>query len=222
MACTLVPINLDDPSEYEELRQQRVICGWNNTPEALALWHEKQRAGLKSFFWIATTKSTPTTSAESKQPSESEPGSKTSESPPIRAGHISLDAYTEPPDSSVANAEKTRLTIRTFFILPEHRSSGLGRASMALIESLAGSEPYGSPNCEFTTLDTMSKEHYYDPVLGPEVRKVQPICNQEWYERLGYVVWKVEPRYEDTVVLEDGEVREVVYKAAFMKKPVLR
>ncbi|KAL3490984.1 hypothetical protein BJX62DRAFT_130600 [Aspergillus germanicus] len=218
MACTLVPINLDDPSEYEELRQQRVICGWNNTPEALALWHEKQRAGLKSFFWITTTKSAASTSSESR----SEPSSKSSEPIPIRAGHISLDAYTEPPDASVANAEKTRLTIRTFFILPEHRSSGLGRTSMALIESLAGSEPYGSPNCEFTTLDTMSKEHYYDPILGPEVRKVMPICNQEWYERQGYVVYKVEPRYEDTVVLEGGEVREVIYNAACMRKPVVR
>jgi hypothetical protein len=213
---------MDDPSEYEELLQQRVICGWNNTPEALAQWHEKQRAGLKSFFWITTTKSTSTTSAESNPPSGSEPNSETSESTPIRAGHISLDAYTDPPDSSVANAEKTRLTIRTFFILPEHRSSGLGRTSMALIESLAGSEPYGSPKCEFTTLDTMSKEHYYDPILGPEVRKVMPICNQEWYERQGYVVYKVEPRYEDTIVLENGEVREVIYNAACMRKPVQR
>jgi GNAT superfamily N-acetyltransferase len=220
MACTLVPINLDDPSEYEELRQQRQVCGWNHTPEALALWHEKQRAGLKSFFWITTSKPAPSSASESKPGSDAE--SPSSEPTPIRAGHISLDAYTEPPDSSVANADKTRLAIRTFFILPDHRSSGLGRASMSLIESLAGHEPYGSPNCEFTTLDCMSKEHYYDPVLGPAVKKVQPICNQEWYERLGYVVWKVEPRYEDTVVLESGEIREVVYKAAFMRKAVVR
>ncbi|KAJ0418225.1 hypothetical protein BJY00DRAFT_288134 [Aspergillus carlsbadensis] len=220
MACTLVPINLDDPSEYEELRQQRLVCGWNNTPEALALWHEKQRAGLKAFFWITTTKAAPSSETESK----SESGSESPEPSPlrIRAGHISLDAYTEPPDCNVANTSKTRLTIRTFFILPEHRSSGLGRASMTQIESLAGHEPYGSPHCEFTTLDCLSKEHYYDPVLGPEVRKVMPICNQEWYERMGYVVWKVEPRYEDTVVLEGGEVREIVYKAAFMRKAVAR
>ncbi|KAL2810150.1 hypothetical protein BJX63DRAFT_328827 [Aspergillus granulosus] len=210
MACTLIPINLNNPSEYEELRNQRLACGWDHTPEKLALWQEKQAAGLKSFFWIATKVG----SESSASPSES--------TPTIRAGHISLDAYTEPPDPSVANSSKTNLTISSFFIMPQHRAAGLGSASMKLIESLAISAPYGSPNCESITLACISKKHYYDPVLAPHVRKVTPICNQEWYEKMGYVVWKVEPRHEDSIVLESGERMDVVYDAASMRKRVVR
>ncbi|KAL2827882.1 hypothetical protein BJY01DRAFT_228823 [Aspergillus pseudoustus] len=218
MACTLVPINLGDPSEYEELRIQRVACGWDNTPEKLDQWREKQTEGLKSFFWITKTKPTP------EPGPEPEPGasSSTPTTTIIRAGHISLDAFTSPPNDEVANAAKTNLTIKTFFIMPAHRAGGLGSAAMRLVESLATSAPYGSPNCEFITLDCLSKAHYYDPVLGPYVRRVMPICNQEWYERMGYVVWKVEPRYEDRVVLENGESRDIVYDAAFMRKRVAK
>ncbi|KAL3458968.1 hypothetical protein BJX64DRAFT_265714 [Aspergillus heterothallicus] len=220
MACTLVPINLDNVSEYEELRIQRIACGWNSAPEILNSWREKQAEGLKSFFWITTKPTTETSTELSSSSSSSLPSSTPATF--IRAGHISLDAYIDPPDESVANASKTALTIRTFFIMPQHRAAGLGSASMKLLESFATSAPYGSPNCEFITLDCMSKKHYYDPVLGPHVRKIMPICNQEWYEKMGYVVWKVEPRYEEQLVLDSGEVREVVYDAAFMRKRVSR
>ncbi|KAL4804974.1 hypothetical protein BDV18DRAFT_161374 [Aspergillus unguis] len=194
MTCTLVPINLASPTEAEELRQQRLVCGWHKTPDVFASWHDKQVAGLKSFFWITVTKG-----------SES-----------IRAGHISLDAYADPADSELANSDKTNLTIQTFFILPQHRSGGLGSAAMRMIEALAPKEPFGSPNCEFITLNTMSKKHYYDEELGPILRPTMPICNQEWYERQGYVVWKEEPRYEDT--LPDG--RAFVWTSAFMRKRI--
>ncbi|KAL4940201.1 hypothetical protein BDV06DRAFT_24394 [Aspergillus oleicola] len=193
MSCTLVPINLNDPIEAEMLRQQRTLCGWGNTPEAFALFHKKQQAGLKSFFWI-------TTLGENEEP--------------IRAGHISLDAYAEPEDNDLANAEKTNLTIQHFFIMPSYRSGGLGRSAMKQVEALATRKPYGSPNCEYITLNCMSKKHYYDEYLGPIIRKVMPICNQEWYERQGYVAWKEEPRYEDT--LPDKSV--FVFNAAFLRK----
>ncbi|KAL2865012.1 uncharacterized protein BJX67DRAFT_191027 [Aspergillus lucknowensis] len=200
MACSLVPINLNDPAEYEELRQQRILCGWDFSPEKFALWRQKQEAGLKSFFWI-------TKSAEDGD----------SDQPPIRAGHISLDAFTEPPDWDLANSEKTNLTIQTFFILPQHRSGGLGRTSMKLIEAMATKKPYGSPNCEYITLNCLSKKHYYDEVLGPYVRERMSICNEEWYERQGYVSWKVEPRYEDTL---PDKTTPFVFEASFMRKRV--
>ncbi|KAL4747084.1 hypothetical protein BDW72DRAFT_23639 [Aspergillus terricola var. indicus] len=200
MTCTLIPINLNDPSELEELRQQRLVCGWDNTLDKFEFWRKKQEAGLKSLFWITTNANTD------------------SEQTPIRAGHISLDAYAEPADWELANADKTNLTIQSFFILPQHRSGGLGRTAMKTIEALATEEPYGSANCEYITLNCLSKKHYYDEVLGPLVREVMPICNQEWYEKQGYVAWKEEPRYEDTL----PDQTKFVWDAMFMRKKVNR
>ncbi|KAL4867785.1 hypothetical protein BDV12DRAFT_112513 [Aspergillus spectabilis] len=196
---TLIPINLTDPTELEELQVQRTTCGWDNTPDKFALWRKKQEAGLKCFFWI--TKPAPSPGTE-----------------PIRAGHISLDAYTDPEDSELANALKTNLTIQTFFIMPEHRAGGLGRSAMRQIEALASKKPYGSANCEYITLNCMSKKHYYDEVLGPYIKSVMPICNQEWYEKQGYVAWKEEPRYEDTL----PDKTKIVWDATFMRKRVAR
>ncbi|KAL4961046.1 uncharacterized protein BDV14DRAFT_133902 [Aspergillus stella-maris] len=193
MSCTLIPINLTDPIAAEVLKQQRTLCGWGNTPEALALFHKKQKQGLKSFFWITTTDAN---------------------EEPIRAGHISLDAYADPADPDLANAEKTNLTIQHFFIMPEYRSGGLGRSAMQQVEALATKKPYGSPNCEYITLNCMSKKHYYDEYLGPIIRTLMPICNQEWYERQGYVAWKEEPRYEDTL----PDKSAIVFNAAFLRK----
>ncbi|KAL4978987.1 hypothetical protein BDW66DRAFT_6775 [Aspergillus desertorum] len=201
MTCTLVPIKLTDPSELEELRQQRLVCGWDNTFETFEFWRRKQEAGLKSFFWITTTNAA--TDDEQAR---------------IRAGHISLDAYAEPADWDLANSDKTNLTIQTFFILPQYRSTGLGRTAMKMIEALATEEPYGSANCEYITLNCMSKKHYYDETLGSIVKAVMPICNQEWYEKQGYVAWKEEPRYEDT--LPDNT--KIVWDAVFMRKKANR
>ncbi|KAL5335219.1 hypothetical protein BJX70DRAFT_375816 [Aspergillus crustosus] len=191
--ATLVPINLADPTEFTELQHQRTACGWDNSPEKLALWRKKQEAGLKSFFWITK----PDT---------------------VRAGHISLDAYTDPADPELANSSKTNLIIQQFYILPQHRAGGLGRTAMQQIEALAPSKPYGSANCEYITLNCLSKKHFYDEATGPYIRSVMPICNQEWYEKQGYVAWKEEPRYEDTL----PDKTKVVWDATFMRKRVVR
>jgi hypothetical protein len=58
--------------------------------------------------------------------------------------------------------------------------------------------------------------------MGPYIRRFMPICNQEWYEKLGYVVWKEEPRYEHTMIQENEERRDVVYDAVFMRKSLER
>ncbi|KAL2827945.1 hypothetical protein BDW59DRAFT_53164 [Aspergillus cavernicola] len=203
MTCTLTPINLTNPSEHEELLQQRIACGWDNTPEKIATWRKKQDAGLKSFFWITA-------------PSRDVPLDGATEQTLARVGHISLDAYADPVDWDVANDEKTNLVIQTFFILPKYRSGGIGGATMAMIEGMATKTPYGSPNCEYITLSALSKKHYYDEVSGPYVRTVMPICNQEWYEKRGYIVWKEEPKYEDT--LPDN--MKVVFDAVYMRKKV--
>ncbi|KAL4787018.1 hypothetical protein BJX76DRAFT_51848 [Aspergillus varians] len=203
MTCTLEPIDLSEPSQWEELLQQRLACGWDNTPEKLAFWHKQQEADLKSFFWITVSSADPSPDGEQTT---------------IRAGHISLNAYAEPADHDLANAEKTNLTISSFFILPKYRAGGLGRSAMERIEALATGQPYGSPNCEYITLDCMSKRHYHDEVMGLVVKAVMPICNQEWYEKQGYVAWKEEPRYEHTM----PDKTKFVFCATFMRKRVNR
>lgn len=88
---------------------------------------------------------------------------------------------------------------------------------MKMVEELAGKEPFGSPNCEFITLTCLNKKNYYDQTLAPLVQALMPICNQEWYERQGYVLSKEEERVTDNVP-PDG--RTVAFSAALMRKRV--
>ncbi|KAL4893825.1 hypothetical protein BDV59DRAFT_24395 [Aspergillus ambiguus] len=202
---TLVPINLHHPGEYVELQGQRRTCGWDYTDRALLNWRQKQEAGLKSFFWIAI-------------PGDDEAASV------IRAGHISLDAYADPPDPELAQADRSILTIQTFFIRPEFRALGLGRAAMDMAEAMAGREPYGSPRCKYVAVTTMSKRYFYDATagvegtglwesLGTEMPRVRAV---DWYERRGYVRWKSEARWAD--VARDGT--EIKLVADFLRKPL--
>ncbi|KAL1961490.1 hypothetical protein VTN77DRAFT_1669 [Rasamsonia byssochlamydoides] len=184
-ACTLTPINLDNPSEYTELRHQRIICGWDFSDDKLRKW--------------------PSSSTATEL---------------VRAGHISLDSYCDPPDPELATSDKTIMTIQTFFILPEYRGTGLGRQAMDLVESMATKEPFGSPQCNFITVNTLSKRYLRDEwpewrgIWKDLTREPPAFSNQEWYERRGYVQWKEEPRYHERT--RDG--REVVLVASFLRK----
>ncbi|KAL1966122.1 hypothetical protein VTN77DRAFT_4870 [Rasamsonia byssochlamydoides] len=207
-ACTLIPIDLDNPSKFMELRRQRIICGWDSSNADLQRWREKQREGLKALFWIALPAAASSTSSTATEL--------------VHAGHICLDSYCDPPDPELATSDKSIMTIQSFFILPEYRRSGMGQHAMDLIESMATKEPFGSPRCKFITVNTLSKRYLRDE--GPEwrgiwndlARKPPAFSNQEWYERRGYVQWKEEPRYQGRTW--DG--REVVLVASFMRKEV--
>ncbi|KAA8643366.1 hypothetical protein EYZ11_012889 [Aspergillus tanneri] len=206
--CYLEPINLQDADQLAELLRQRVLCGWDHTPEKLQQWKTKQAEGLKSLFWITTTNSNHNNNNHN------------GENESILAGHISLDAYSDPPDAELARADKSVLAIQTFFILPEYRALRLGRRAMDLAERMAVQEPYGSPNCSVMALTALSKRYMYDE--GPEGRgfwdrigmPMPEFSIQEWYEKLGYVGWKEEPRYQEKTV--DGGV--VWLWEVFMRK----
>jgi GNAT superfamily N-acetyltransferase len=215
MACTLVPINLHNPDEYAELQAQRLKCGWDAEDSKLLAWREKQDQKLKSFFWITI-------------PAPSTPGEyadkQAEDKRTIRAGHISLDAYADPPDPELACADRSVLTIQTFFILPEYRGNGLGNKAMDLVEGMASQEPWGSPACRFVTVNTPSRRYFYEDF--PEKRAIwetwadnRPVmCNVDWYSRRGYVCWKSEPRYRER--LKNGE--EVMIVADFLRKAIIR
>ncbi|KAL5362097.1 hypothetical protein BJX96DRAFT_153395 [Aspergillus floccosus] len=221
---TLVPINLHNPPEHAELQAQRRLCGWDYSDAALLKWRQKQDAGLKNFFWITSPKA-----VADKSPQTDSPDADTATDPEtgaVRAGHISLDAYADPPDLELARADRSILTIQTFFVRSEYRSLGLGRAAMDLVETMAGQEPYGSPRCEYVTVTSTSKRYYYNETAGPDGtglwallgREVPRVCAVDWYERRGYVRWKSEKRWSDVSL--DGEKVDLV--ADFLRKPVPR
>ncbi|KAE8372961.1 hypothetical protein BDV26DRAFT_273022 [Aspergillus bertholletiae] len=195
--CVLMPINLHNPAEFAELKQQRRQCGWDFEDASLLAWRDKQDAKLKSFFWI--TVPSPSTGPDATR---------------IRAGHISLDSYASPPDPELAMADRSVLILQTFFIDPQYRG-GLGRKAMDIVEAMAGKEPYGSPQCKYLTLTSLSKRYFYEEAdRWAKWNNERPaICTSEWYERRGYVMWKSEPRYR-------GEGGEVDIWADFLRKPL--
>ncbi|OJJ42454.1 hypothetical protein ASPZODRAFT_147291 [Penicilliopsis zonata CBS 506.65] len=206
-SMTLSPVDLGKDAEFHELQRQRVLCGWAYETTALQKWQQKQAEGLKQLFWILIDEE------------DSEGDSKTTRNT-IKAGHVSLDAYTDPPDEELARADKSVLTVQAFFILEQHRGNRLGRRVMTLLEEMARSERYGHPACGTLALTTLSKRYIYDE--GPDgvgvwekvVLDRPAFSSQEWYESMGYVGWKEEPRYR-TETLEGGEV---LLSAVFMRK----
>jgi GNAT superfamily N-acetyltransferase len=231
---SLVPINLNDPNQHAEFKQQRVICGWDYDDEALQMFIEKQEKKVKSMFWITIPQRVETNGKlenrddlpETNTVAPDTNGHAAGGASPsatlftIRAGHISLDSYAEPADPELALEDRSILTVQTFFILPEYRTGGIGRAAMDLVEDLATQEPYGSPRCHTLALTTVSKKHI--EIDDPEWRgiwkrcglDVPPFSNETWYEKLGYFYWKEEPRYK--VQALDGSPVHII--ASFMRK----
>lgn len=199
----LEPINLHNGFEYGELRRQRVLCGWNHDVKTIEKWKKEVDAKTRSLFWI-------TLPATDGQPS------------PNRVGHISLNSELEPLELELANPDKSVMEISAFFVLPEYRYGGIGRAAVEMLESYATKEPYGSPNCKAVTVNTISKR--YTENDGEEWRGVYARRGleappkgksvEDWYASMGYVKWKEEPRYPDHLL--DGT--EVKIIASFMKK----
>lgn len=199
--CQLEPIDLNDTSQFNELRNQRTICGWESDLQTLRGWQDK--SNLKKLFWITI------------------PGlSGNSERKCILAGHISLDASSSLLDESHLSKSDTELSISSVFIMPEYRSLGLGKRAVIMVEKMATTEPFGDSNCRFLTLTALSKRYFYDDApewggLWERIGMTRPSFSiQEWYERLGYVSWKVEPLYEEKTL--DGETIKIW--EAFMKK----
>jgi len=198
-AINLTLINLHSESEFEELRQQRILCGWSYAHSDIQSYRDAMDKKLKSLFWITLDDS------------------------PTRIGHVSLDSYTSPPDPELALADRTVLTIQTFFIMEEKRSGGMGGRVMDMIEGMATKKPYGSPDCKTITVNTLSKKSLGCGLpMWIEMWKNDGIprpdwstwSKEDWYVKRGYVKWKEETRY-------DADTKEAKYaflEAAFLRK----
>jgi GNAT superfamily N-acetyltransferase len=210
--CTLKPLDLNDPTQYEELRLQRVQCGWFYQPEKLDVWRREMEAKTKALFWIML-------------PADLLNGSSNDEQhQPRCAGHISLDSDKDPPDHELANPDKSVLEISTMYILPRYRRFGLATSATLQLERWAKTEPFGSPHCKAVTVNTLSKRYLQDD--SEEWRGVlerlgmrdddMSWSREEWYERLGFVKFKEQAVYEERLV--DGRV--VKLWASFMRKEI--
>lgn len=244
---SLIPIDLRDPAQHAEFKQQRIVCGWNYSDESLQKFIDKQEKKLKSLFWITIRQKqqpngndqynhditashagngvTRHTNGTDDQHAAAETGNSGVVQPlsspfNICAGHISLDSTAEPPDAELAREDRSIMSVSTFFILPEHRTGGLGRAAMDLVEILATQEPYGSLQCHTLALTTLSRRYTHED--SPEGRGVwkqfgiepPPFSNVDWYQKLGYVGWKEEPRYHTQTL--HGTYIDLI--ALFMRK----
>lgn len=193
-------MNLHDQDQADEIRRQRAICGWGFSAEDIASWRDAIDAQKRASFWI-----------------------KPAAHPDVRAGHVSLDNDLDPPELELANPDRSVLEVTSFFILPEHRRGGLGRAVVATLERYAREAPYGSENCRAVTLTTINRKYWEDGEWRDKwVREFgfQPLTKgtsyEDWYVRMGYVKWKEEPRFSiDAPGFEDQKL-----VGSFMRKTI--
>jgi GNAT superfamily N-acetyltransferase len=196
----LTAIDLHNQSEFLEFLEQRILCGWSYTIPTIENWREQIDLKQKTLFWISP-----------------------SDTPDIRAGHISLDSTSNPPDPTSALPDKTLLTVQNLFIHPSYSSLGFGGHAMDAIESFAKEEPFGSPNCKALTLNSLTQECLDEnlPVwleMWKEKGVERPAWSfwskVGWYERKGYVKWKeVVKKEQDS---EAGKVAEI--RLAYLRK----
>ncbi|KAL8286304.1 hypothetical protein RQP46_004792 [Phenoliferia psychrophenolica] len=187
----------DTTRDVEELKRQRVLCGWG-LPDVEG-WREEVRRGDKGLYWIFAK---PEHAAEYPVPDEErlnlggeELGPKHPDPSFRPLGHISLDYTDYMGDQTLANREEGRVTLASFFILTSQQGRGLGNAAMDEVEYLAASPPF---EAKTITLNTMLGKNQADPKWHESIASVWipgSRVNQSWYTKRGYVPYKEEPRY---------------------------
>ncbi|GAA5899233.1 GNAT family N-acetyltransferase [Sporobolomyces salmoneus] len=214
---TLVPFDPEDQIQVDTLNQQRILCGWNL--DMIETWREQARRGVKGLYWIfpADTEAArtrlrlPLPERESFNQREGlGPPAPHPEFTPL--GHASLDWEDYEGDESLANRAEGVITIATFYILASQQGLGLGNIVMKALEAKAIS--LGATQVTLNTLcgiAAQTREMWasigveYDPKAR---------LNEFWYEKLGYEVYKREPRYKEKA--PDGSI--VKLPAVFMRK----
>ncbi|BGO92766.1 hypothetical protein NBRC10512v2_005052 [Rhodotorula toruloides] len=213
----LVRFNPDEAKEVEELKRQRVLCGWNL--DKVEVWREQCRRGVKNLYWIhpavpiETPEFEPLNSDNSRAgPPPPDPSADVYDSfQPV--GHISLDWEDYEGDTTLCDREKGIITLATFFILLSQQGKGYGSVVMKQTEQMAV-----EVGAKEITLNTVDGEYAVQPWWWEQqgIKFDSRLrVNERWYERLGYTAYKrAVPRYPCRTV--DG--RDILLEAVFMRK----
>ncbi|PNS20629.1 Phosphoribosylformylglycinamidine synthase [Sphaceloma murrayae] len=225
---SLIPIDFDHAVQRSIMLAQRKICGWGE--DDIPIWDTHIKTGERSMFWIAFPRGSKQARGVQVTPALdfiSSPEDPTKDH--LLVGHVALDKIDVPVihhvnvDNTLTADDGSRLTIATLFIMPEFKAKGLGTFAMLECERLARERPFGSEDCREIAVNTLSDRHCLDGgVPGPDGLDMFPALglpipkrsNVSWFEKLGYVRYKEEKRYEDKGV--NGQ--KIHIWAVFLKK----
>lgn len=232
----LIPFDPESDEHVKRLYNQRVACGWNH--HVVPKLAQQHREGTKGIHWITVSPLHPDCERLiglhlAEYPNESIPLVDTAgqifgrprvfpdvliseleagKQEFIPIGHISLD--TESPTPDLADPSKNTYTLTLLYISRALQASGLGSLSVRAIENLAVKDL----NAKVLTLGTTDKGNYDNNEYWEAFGKARPkICNEDWYQRLGYGIFKyVDDHHRAT----DLTGREWTYRFVFLRKNI--
>lgn len=169
---SLLVMKLENFAERELLYKQRVICGWKQ--DAIQKWREAMARKDQYMFWIcvpidseaAKGQSTAAATDQHKQAmqviSRKDDAGNTQEG--LAVGHLSLDWADLPddgePELTLASKDGTILSVSALFVMPTHQKYRLGTFAMDTLETYARQVPFGSPNCQTLTINTLHPRYF--------------------------------------------------------------
>ncbi|GJN92242.1 hypothetical protein Rhopal_005272-T1 [Rhodotorula paludigena] len=207
----------DEAIDVEELRRQRVLCGWGE--EKVEFWRDQVRRGVKNLYWVFPSAANEPLPWFGFEPCNFDTARSGPPPPDLSfqpLGHVSLDWEDSDNDESLCDREAGKVTLATFFLLLSQQGKGYGSTVMKEMEEMAKRDLSATS----ITLNTVDGEFAVQPwwwerqgVPYSPTRRV----NEKWYERLGYVAYKRGiPRYPGKTV--SGE--DILLEAVFMEKKV--
>ncbi|KAI1776959.1 hypothetical protein F4818DRAFT_412396 [Hypoxylon cercidicola] len=228
----LLPWDHKSPEHIQRMYDQRVACGWR--ADEVTSWVEEAKKGGKIFYWVLLSdvldreklmekhtetypkEATPLkdTAAEirlvQRQPTNNEF---------IPIGHVALDIHEPEEDVKLGLPPTGTVWIHQLYISRALHRGGFGAGTMSKIETLATQSPM---NAKIMALDTISKEMqtvpaFRDVLYGEGRIPVPSISNEDWYDGLGYNVFK---REKDAFVIEPIEGVRVPIDLVYMKKAI--
>ncbi|BGO96541.1 hypothetical protein RTBOTA2_000439 [Rhodotorula toruloides] len=207
----LVRFDPDEAKEVEELKRQRVLCGWNL--DKVEVWREQCRRGVKNLYWIHPAVPIETPEFEPLNSDHSRAGPPPPDPSFQPVGHVSLDWEDYEDDDTLCDRENGVITLATFFILLSQQGKGYGSVVMKQTEQMAV-----KVGAKEITLNTVDGEYAVQPWWWEQqgIKFDSRLrVNERWYERLGYTAYKrAVPRYPCRTV--DG--RDILLEAVFMRK----
>jgi len=210
----LVRFDPDSSAEVDELKRQRVLCGWGL--QNVETWRDQVRRGVKNLYWIfPTDRASWTTPAVEPINHTAEPGPPPPDPSFQPIGHVSVDWEDyDPNEATLCDRANGVCTLASFFILVSQQGKGLGSLVMKEMEAMAVVDL----DAKAITLNTVDGEFASQPWWWeqqglPYSSKTRN--NEDWYKRLGYTPYKrAVPRYPCKTV--DG--RDILLESVFMRK----